>query len=296
MYNMKTSMSKLIIITGLSGSGKTIALHSLEDQGYFCIDNLSPNMIINMLGKLHRPKEKSYGKVAISIDIRSIKLDKDFKDSIDLMYKKINDLNIQTTTLFLYSSNKVLLSRFNATRRLHPLTSNKVNLKDAIIKETSIMQSLKENSNLVIDTDDLLPIELKKEITSKISYIRSEKDILIQLQSFGYKNNIPNDSDFVFDVRCLKNPFWNNDLRSLSGKDTRVKSFIKKDPLSLEMELHIIRFLNKWIPKFLKNDRNYLTVSIGCTGGQHRSVYITERVSMQLRKKYNILIKHRDIK
>jgi len=296
MYNMKTSMSKLIIITGLSGSGKTIALHSLEDQGYFCIDNLSPNMIINMLGKLHRPKEKAYGKVAISIDIRSIKLDKDFKDSIDLMYKKINDLNIQTTTLFLYSSNKVLLSRFNATRRLHPLTSNKVNLKDAIIKETSIMQSLKENSNLVIDTDDLLPIELKKEITSKISYIRSEKDILIQLQSFGYKNNIPNDSDFVFDVRCLKNPFWNNDLRSLSGKDTRVKSFIKKDPLSLEMELHIIRFLNKWIPKFLKNDRNYLTVSIGCTGGQHRSVYITERVSMQLRKKYNILIKHRDIK
>ena len=293
---MKTSMSKLIIITGLSGSGKTIALHSLEDQGYFCIDNLSPNMIINMLGKLHRPKEKAYGKVAISIDIRSIKLDKDFKDSIDLMYKKINDLNIQTTTLFLYSSNKVLLSRFNATRRLHPLTSNKVNLKDAIIKETSIMQSLKENSNLVIDTDDLLPIELKKEITSKISYIRSEKDILIQLQSFGYKNNIPNDSDFVFDVRCLKNPFWNNNLRSLSGKDTPVKSFIKKDPLSLEMELHIIRFLNKWIPKFLKNDRNYLTVSIGCTGGQHRSVYITERVSMQLRKKYNILIKHRDIK
>lgn len=293
---MKKYKSKLIIITGLSGSGKTIALHALEDQGFFCIDNLSPNMIINMLEKISKPKEKVYEKVAISIDIRSIKLDRDFKDSIDMLYKKLNVLDIQTTTLFLHSSSKVLLSRFNATRRLHPLTSNKINLKDAIIKETSIMQGLKENSNLIIDTDDLLPVELKKQITSKISFVRNNKDILIQLQSFGYKNNIPDDSDFVFDVRCLKNPFWNRDLRVLSGKDAKVKSFIKKDPLSLDMELNIARFLKKWIPIFLKSDRNYLTVSIGCTGGQHRSVYITEKVSMQLRKKYNILIKHRDIK
>ena len=112
----------------------------------------------------------------------------------------------------------------------------------------------------------------------------------------GYKNNIPNDSDFVFDVRCLANPFWDKSLRAQSGKDNNVKSFIKKDPASLEMITNIVKFLNKWIPKFLKSDRNYLTISIGCTGGQHRSVYITENVSKELRKKYTILVKHRDIK
>ena len=293
---MKKYKSKLIIVTGLSGSGKSVALHSLEDQGYFCIDNLSPNMIINMLDKIKNPKEKVYEKVAISIDIRSIKLEKDFKESIDLLYRKLNSLNIQTTTLFLHSSIKVLISRFNATRRLHPLTNTKINLKDAILKEISIMQDLKENSDLIIDTDQLLPLDLKRQITSKISFVRDNKDILIQIQSFGYKNNIPDDSDFVFDVRCLKNPFWNEHLRLLSGKDLKVKNFIKKDRLALEMENNIVKFLNKWIPQFLKSDRNYLTISIGCTGGQHRSVYITEKVSITLRKKYNILVKHRDIK
>ena len=293
---MKKNESRLIIVTGLSGSGKSVALHSLEDQGYFCIDNLSPNMIINMLDKIKNPKEKVYEKVAISIDIRSIKLEKDFKESIDLLYRKLNSLNIQTTTLFLHSSIKVLISRFNATRRLHPLTNTKINLKDAILKEMSIMQDLKENSDLIIDTDQLLPLDLKRQITSKISFVRDNKDILIQIQSFGYKNNIPDDSDFVFDVRCLKNPFWNEHLRLLSGKDLKVKNFIKKDRLALEMENNIVKFLNKWIPQFLKSDRNYLTVSIGCTGGQHRSVYITEKVSITLRKKYNILVKHRDIK
>mgnify|MGYP001317874460 FL=1 len=293
---MKRLQSKLIIITGLSGSGKTIALHALEDQGYFCIDNLSPKMIITILERMNDPTEKSYHKVAISIDIRSIKLDKNFKKSVDNLYKKIANLNIKTNTIFLHSSIKVLLSRFNATRRLHPLTGNKINLKEAISKEMEIMQVLKENSNLIIDTDDLLPLDLKRQINMRFSYAQKKEDMLIQLQSFGYKNNIPNDSDFVFDVRCLANPFWDKSLRALSGKDNNVKSFIKKDPASLEMITNIVKFLNKWIPKFLKSDRNYLTISIGCTGGQHRSVYITENVSKELRKKYTILVKHRDIK
>jgi UPF0042 nucleotide-binding protein len=293
---MKKSQSKLIIITGLSGSGKTIALHALEDQGYFCIDNLSPKMIITILERVNDPKDKTYHKVAISIDIRSIKLDKKFKMSIDNLFEKIADLKIKTTTIFLHSSVKVLLSRFNATRRLHSLTSSKINLKDAINKEMNIMQGLKENSNLIIDTDDLSPQDLKKQISTRFSCIYKKEDILIQIQSFGYKNNIPNDSDFVFDVRCLVNPFWEKSLRPLSGIDSKVKSFIRKDPASLEMKTNIVKFLNTWIPRFLKSDRNYLTISIGCTGGQHRSVYITENVSKELRKKYNILVKHRDMK
>jgi RNase adapter protein RapZ len=293
---MNRPQSKLIIITGLSGSGKTIALHALEDQGYFCIDNLSPKMIITILERMNDPTEKSYHKVAISIDIRSIKLDKSFKKSVDNLYNKIADLNIKTNTIFLHSSIKILLSRFNATRRLHPLAKNKISLKEAISKEMEIMQVLKENSNLIIDTDDLLPLDLKRQINMRFSHSQKKEDMLIQLQSFGYKNNIPNDSDFVFDVRCLANPFWDKSLRALSGKDNQVKSFIKKDPASLELITNIVKFLNKWIPKFLKSDRNYLTISIGCTGGQHRSVYITENVSKELRKKYTILVKHRDIK
>ena len=293
---MKSIKSKLVIITGLSGSGKSIALHALEDLGFFCIDNLSPNMILNMLDTIEKSKESIYEKIAVSIDIRSIKMESDYNGSIDSLYHKLSLLKINITTIFLHSSYKILLSRFNATRRRHPLSTSKINLDLAIKKEAQIMMHLKENSNLIIDTDSLLPLDLKKQISSKVSVIKNDKDILIQLQSFGYKNHIPDDSDFVFDVRCLKNPFWNKELRKLSGKDKEVISFIESDKSSLEMQNHIIKFLNKWIPKFLESDRHYLTVSIGCTGGQHRSVYITEMVSRQLVTKYNILIKHRDIK
>jgi|TARA_B110000444_G_scaffold118364_1_gene111331 RNase adapter protein RapZ len=287
---------KLVIVTGLSGSGKSIALRALEDLGYFCIDNLSPTMIIQTLEIMKKSHQKIYKKIAISIDIRSIKMDDDYQKSIATLYAELLRLDFNHTTIFLHSSTKILLSRFNATRRLHPLTNNKVDLRTAILKEAEIMQKLKENSNLIIDTDKLLPLELKKEIASKISIIKNNKDMLIQLQSFGYKNSIPNESDFVFDVRCLKNPFWDKSLRQLSGKDEEVVSFIESDKTSKEMLASIIRFLNKWIPSFRKSDRNYLTISIGCTGGQHRSVYVTEMVSRHFVTKYNILVKHRDMK
>jgi UPF0042 nucleotide-binding protein len=293
---LKSLKPKLIIVTGLSGSGKSITLRSLEDLGYFCIDNLSPTMIIQMLGVIKKSHQKVYEKVAISIDIRSIKMDDDYHKSIATLYSELLKLNFKSTTIFLHSSTEILLSRFNATRRLHPLTSDKVDLRTAISKEAEIMQKLKENSNLIIDTDKLLPLDLKKEIASKISIIKNNKDMLIQLQSFGYKNSIPNESDFVFDVRCLRNPFWDKSLRELSGKDKKVVSFIESDKTSKEMLMSIIRFLNKWIPSFRKSDRNYLTISIGCTGGQHRSVYVTEMVSRHFVSKYNILVKHRDIK
>ena len=293
---MKPLRPKLVIVTGLSGSGKSIALRSLEDLGYFCIDNLSPTMIIQMLRVIKKSHQKIYEKVAISIDIRSIKMDDDYQKSIAILYAELLKLDFKSTTIFLHSSTKILLSRFNATRRLHPLTNKKVDLRTAISKEAEIMQKLKENSNLIIDTDKLLPLDLKKEIASKISIIKNNTDMLIQLQSFGYKNSIPNESDFVFDVRCLKNPFWDKSLRELSGKDKKVISFIESDKTSKEMLASIIRFLNKWIPSFRKSDRNYLTISIGCTGGQHRSVYVTEMVSRHFVAKYNILVKHRDIK
>lgn len=294
---MKGSDNNIVLLSGLSGSGKSVAIKALEDLGFFCIDNLSPIMIVDLISSICKSKESTYNKIAISIDIRSIKMDKNPKDSIEKLYESLKKMKMKNSTIFLHSSSKVLISRFNATRRLHPLANNKLDLQSALNKESEIMQDLKENASLIIDTDNLLPNELKKEIINSVKFIKNKNDILIQLQSFGYKNNIPNNSDFVFDVRCLKNPFWQKKLRILSGKNMDVIKFIESDESAITMEKSIISFLSKWIPKFIKNDRHYMTISIGCTGGQHRSVYMVEKVYRQLMQKYNnILIKHRDIK
>jgi len=294
---VEESDNNIVLLSGLSGSGKSVAIKALEDLGFFCIDNLSPIMIIDLISSICKSKESIYNKIAISIDIRSIKMDKNPKYSIEKLYESLKKIKIRNSTIFLHSSSKTLISRFNATRRLHPLSNNKLDLQSALDKEAEIMQDLKENSSLIIDTDNLLPNELKKEIVNSIKFIKNKNDILIQLQSFGYKNNIPNNSDFVFDVRCLKNPFWQKKLRLLSGKNMDVIKFIESDESAITMEKSIISFLSKWIPEFIKNDRHYMTISIGCTGGQHRSVYMVEKVYRQLMQKYNnILIKHRDIK
>ena len=282
---MEESDNNIVLLSGLSGSGKSVAIKALEDLGFFCIDNLSPIMIVDLISSICQSKESTYNKIAISIDIRSIKMDKNPKDSIEKLYESLKKMKMKNSTIFLHSSSKVLISRFNATRRLHPLANNKLDLQSALNKESEIMQDLKENASLIIDTDNLLPNELKKEIINSVKFIKNKNDILIQLQSFGYKNNIPNNSDFVFDVRCLKNPFWQKKLRILSGKNMDVIKFIESDESAITMEKSIISFLSKWIPKFIKNDRHYMTISIGCTGGQHRSVYMVEKVYRQLMQK-----------
>ncbi len=232
--------SQIMLITGLSGSGKTIALQSLEDLGFYCIDNLSPNMILKIIEFTQSTKNNFFNKIAISIDIRSIKMDRDFEET---------------------------------------------------------MHCLKEKSNLVIDTSYLKPSELKNEIKDRVLIVNEKNDISILIQSFGYKNGLPVNSDFVFDVRCLKNPFWDKTLRYLSGKDKKVISFLESDKSTTKMEKSIISFLKRWIPNFSNSDRHYLTISIGCTGGLHRSVFLAEKVYKYLSSKYaNILIKHRDIK
>ena len=158
------------------------------------------------------------------------------------------------------------------------------------------LKFLKERSDLVIDTDKLIPTDLKKSIVKYAKSVKHNNDILIQLQSFGYKYGIPEDSDFVFDVRCLKNPFWDKKLRDLNGKHKKIIGFLEKDNQTPRMLKTILSFLNTWIPKILKSDRNYLTISIGCTGGHHRSVYVTEKLYKSLKNKYNkLIVKHRDI-
>ena len=293
---MKGKINRILLITGLSGSGKSSALHTLEDLGFYCIDNLSPTMAIDII-KSCTKTQKDIENIAISIDIRSLRMNKNIPDSINKMYEFFIKENIAYTTIFLHSSSQTIISRYNATRRLHPLTSNKQSLSDSIISEKDIMQYLKEKSTIIIDTDNLTPIMLKENILNITKKIIKKNDILIQIQSFGFKNDIPNDSDFVFDVRCLRNPFWNKKLRNLNGKNKSVSDYLGQDPLSRQMQKDILMFLTKWIIKFQKNDRSYLTISIGCTGGQHRSVFIVEMLYKELKKKYNdILIKHRDLR
>ena len=293
---MKGKINRILLITGLSGSGKSSALHTLEDLGFYCIDNLSPTMAVDII-KSCTKTQKDIENIAISIDIRSLRMNKNIPDSINKMYEFFIKENIAYTTIFLHSSSQTIISRYNATRRLHPLTSNKQSLSDSIINEKDIMQYLKEKSTIIIDTDNLTPITLKENILNITKKIIKKNDILIQIQSFGFKNDIPNDSDFVFDVRCLRNPFWNKKLRNLNGKNKSVSDYLGQDPLSRQMQKDILMFLTKWIIKFQKNDRSYLTISIGCTGGQHRSVFIVEMLYKELKKKYNdILIKHRDLR
>ena len=292
---MLKNVNRVILITGLSGSGKSSALHSLEDLGYFCIDNLSPDMVIDIVKSSHK-SNVSIDKIAISIDIRSMKMSKNIVSAIDNMYDFFSNENISNTTIYLHSSTRVLSSRFNATRRLHPLSSKTISLKESIKKEMNFLKFLKEKSDLIIDTDKLIPSDLKNSIITYVKSVKHKNDILIQLQSFGYKYGIPEDSDFVFDVRCLKNPFWDKKLRGLNGKHKKIINFLENDDLTPRMLKTILSFLNTWIPKILKSDRNYLTISTGCTGGHHRSVYITEKLYKSLKSKYNkIIIKHRDI-
>ena len=293
---MSKKKAQITLITGLSGSGKTVVLRSLEDLGFYCIDNLSPLMILKIIQFTQNLKNDLYSKVAISIDIRSIRMDDNFQKSIDKLYSLLKKIGISVTTVFLYAEEKVLLSRFNATRRLHPLSSKKNTLLSALKSEEKSMHYLKEKSNLIIDTSSLNPSELKNEIKARMSVSEKKKILSILVQSFGYKNGLPMDSDFIFDVRCLKNPYWNKDLRLLSGKNKKIKSFLDSDKSTKKMEDSITSFLDKWIPSFLDNDRHYLTISVGCTGGLHRSVFIAERVYKYLLLKYtNTLIKHRDL-
>ena len=293
---MSKKKAQITLITGLSGSGKTVVLRSLEDLGFYCIDNLSPLMILKIIQFTQNLKNDLYSKVAISIDIRSIRMDDNFQKSIDKLYSLLKKIGISVTTVFLYAEGKVLLSRFNATRRLHPLSSKKNTLLSALKSEEKSMHYLKEKSNLIIDTSSLNPSELKNEIKARMSVSEKKKNLSILVQSFGYKNGLPMDSDFIFDVRCLKNPYWNKDLRLLSGKNKKIKSFLDSDKSTKKMEDSITSFLDKWIPSFLDNDRHYLTISVGCTGGLHRSVFIAERVYKYLLLKYtNTLIKHRDL-
>jgi len=282
---------KVVIVSGLSGSGKTVALHTLEDAGYYCIDNLPLGMLPELVDNMVNSTPEPYDLVAIAIDARS---GVDSSDRFDEIMRHISRHPLQLDILFLTCNTSRLLKRFSETRRKHPLSRQGLPLADAIQKEKKLLEDIHANADLVIDSTDLNVHELRQMIIDRLlSQTASEMGILIQ--SFGFKNGVPADTDFVFDVRCLPNPHWEKDLKPLTGCDPAVVKYLESYPEVEAMFASIYGFLVDWIPRFEKENRSYMTISIGCTGGKHRSVYLTERIANEFKQqRENISIRHRD--
>ena len=282
---------KLIIITGLSGAGKTEALRYFEDAGYYCIDNLPSRLMLGLIDFFY-DRNRNINKIALAIDLRSGY----FFDEIYKTLDKLKDRNIEYKILFLESSKKVLMKRFSLTRRKHPLVEDG-DLDCGIEKEIEKMNKLRKISDFIIDTTILNPKELRIAITDKImSDVEKSKLLQISVISFGYKYGIPEDSDIIMDVRFLPNPFYNEQLKELNGEDKEVIDFV----LSREETKKFLRMFEKMldflIPNYIAEGKSYLRIGIGCTGGKHRSIVIAERIYDYLKlESYSVKLFHKDI-
>lgn len=283
---------KLIIISGLSGSGKTVALHTLEDEGFYCVDNLPLGLLPSFTDGLYNHELNLYDKVAVGIDVRSGSKNMDHFNEI---LKTVNASGIDVEVIFFQSDTNTLIKRFNDTRRRHPLTRNGTPLAEAIDVEQTLLAPISINADLTVDTTHTNIHQLRSLIKERV-LTRPAAELSVLFQSFGFKHNVPTDSDFVFDVRCLPNPHWETRLRPLTGLDPDVISFLQEQPDVNDMFKQISEFLTSWVPKFAEQNRYYLTISIGCTGGQHRSVYMAERLCKYFQNLYpNISLRHREI-
>lgn len=283
---------KLAIITGLSGSGKSVALHTLEDEGYYCIDNLPVFLLPVLAGELVARQDKQFDLVAISLDARNAP---DKFANIASLLKPLEENGIRYEVIFLEAQDETLVKRFSETRRRHPLTGGQRPLSEAISYERELMAPFLNVVDLRIDTSQTTLHELRHIIRSRISE-RLDTKISLLFQSFGFKQGVPRDADFVYDARCLPNPHWQPELRPLTGKDTAVADFLAASSEVQRYREEITRFLEQWIPSFEREGRSYLTIAIGCTGGQHRSVFMVEQLASHFRNcGRQIQTRHRDL-
>ncbi len=283
---------KLIIVSGLSGSGKSIALETLEDCGFFCIDNLPVTLLKDFISHVMLVKQAVYEKTAIGIDARS---HSDSLANFSSCMSLIASKGIVCEVIFMQAEEAVLLKRYSETRRRHPLTDANLPLREALKLERDMLTPIAKYASLTIDTSRTHYHQLRALIREQVSE-RDFQHISLQFLSFGYKHGIPLDADFVFDVRSLPNPYWVPELRQFSGKDSAVIQFLKEQPLADRLFSDISGFLERWIPQFEQEGRSYLTVAIGCTGGQHRSVYMVDNLVKQFRHRYlNVIVRHREL-
>lgn len=283
---------KLIIISGLSGSGKSVALHTLEDEGFYCVDNLPLALLADLIQQLTSQQLQVYNEVAVGIDARSGASDlRRFNDIVKSLKK--DSINIEV--VFFRAQLNELIKRFSDTRRRHPLTRKNIPLAEAIDIERNLLTPIANSADLYLDTTHTNVHQLRALIKERIVG-RHTQQLSILFQSFGFKNSVPSDSDFVFDVRCLPNPHWVPELRPLTGQDPEVQQYLNQQEDFNDMFNHIRTLLEYWIPKFAEQNRYYLTVSIGCTGGQHRSVYMAERLNNYFREKHqSVSLRHREM-
>jgi len=262
---------RLIVVSGQSGAGKSVALRVLEDLSYYCVDNLPVSLLDSFIESVQDSKQN----VAVSIDIRNLPKEPALVEGILHQLKQNNDVSV----LFLDASKETLLKRYSETRRIHPLSlsDKKPTLEQAIDLEKHLLEPLKEQADLLIDSTDKSLHELSETVRMRIEG-RERKDLVMVFESFGFKYGLPSDADYVFDVRFLPNPHWQPDLRPLTGLDAPIKSFLEAHSEVIELKLQIQYFFEQWLPLLEKNNRSYVTIAIGCTGGKHRSVYITEQL------------------
>jgi len=283
---------RLIIVSGLSGSGKSVALHVLEDLGYYCIDNIPAALLKSAVHEVHSGENPAAERLAVGVDARNRPQD---LEALPGLIADLREQGVHTEIVFLHASDEVLLQRYSESRRRHPLATHGAELRIAIEAEREILARINDAADLIIDTSRTSIYELADVIRQRVDSRKSES-LSVLIESFGFKHRIPADADFVFDTRCLPNPYWSTALRGLTGLDQEVIEFLDAEDDFNAMYEDIVAFLDRWIPRFEDAHRGYLTIAIGCTGGQHRSVHMAEKIATELRKKHEpVLTRHNNI-
>jgi UPF0042 nucleotide-binding protein len=284
---------RLVIVSGLSGSGKSVALHLLEDVGFYCMDNVPAALLSSIVSQVVATGDSFYENLAVGVDARSgaSKL-----DSLPVLIRQFRAQGIHCEVVFLHADEDSLIKRYAESRRPHPLSAQGMSLREAIAREKELLGPVIACAELIIDTSHTSIYQLRDAVRGRVG-LRADPTLSILIESFGYKHGIPLDADFVFDLRCLPNPYWEVSLRPLSGLHPQVIAYLDSHDNVQQMYRDIAGFLGQWIPKYIDFHRNYLTVALGCTGGQHRSVYMAEKIAATLSASYpQVLIRHNELR
>jgi UPF0042 nucleotide-binding protein len=278
---------RLVILSGLSGSGKSIALHMLEDLDYYCVDNLPVGLLRAFVDHTVASSLPLYDRTAVGVDARND------PDEIAAVPEVMGSLRgrVQCELIFLTADEDILLKRYAETRRKHPLSGRNLSLRAAIQRERELLSPIVDASDLIIDTTRTNVHQLREMVRERVDR-RTEQRLSLTFSSFAYKHGVPRDADFVFDARALPNPYWDLSLRNYTGKDAPVISFLDGQESVQRMLADLVAFLERWIPELVKSNRSYLTVAIGCTGGQHRSVYLVEKLAQHFRRMHELVLTH----
>jgi UPF0042 nucleotide-binding protein len=283
--------TRLVVVSGMSGSGKTIALRTLEDIDYYCVDNLPAALMPAFVGAVTQSQPGLHPRLAVGIDVRNRAED---LQRLPAILDELGRGGIDHHVVFLDARDDVLFKRYSDTRRRHPLTGEGISLSDAIARERELLEPLMSIAERVIDTSDLNVHELRRLIATSLGMAGGPLSLLFE--SFAYKHGVPADADFVFDARCLPNPHWDARLRPLTGKDPAVREWLAAKPEVGEYLADTQRFLDAWLPRFEADNRSYVTICVGCTGGRHRSVYLSECLAGHFREtRERVLTFHREL-